>query len=317
MGLSSAPRGPAPVLVVADGGAQASLGHLARCGAVAVALQGRGIPCRCVAVGSDAPAPSALAWEWVADADALPDTGVSLLLLDSYRLDPVTVRAHTGAVKLAVMHDIGPVPESADLVLTTDPGLAGMRPEIVGGPALCCLGPMFWGLPAPRPVAAEVRKVLITTGGGDPSGHGVAIAYALADALPGREITLVRGPHTELSPLTGIHILDRPPSLLHPLREADLTVTSAGNSLLEALAVGSPTVAVIVAENQRSGAQALADRGATQLAEPEPLEALEALVATVRALAEDPELRGHQVRAGRELVDGYGALRVAYLLSEL
>lgn len=305
---------PAPVLVVADAGAQASLGHIARCAAVVTALRARGVTCRCLAVGADRPPHSALRWECVAGADELPAAEGSLLLLDSYRLDAEAVRAQTGAAKLAVMHDLGPVPESAELVLTTDPALAGTRPHVVGGPDLACLGPMFWGLPDPRPVTGPVRSLLITTGGGDPGGHAAAIAAELRAALPEPEITLVRGPHARLPELHGVRLLDRPRSLLKPLRAADLVIASAGNSLLEALAVGTPTVALVLAENQRAGAQALADRGATQLAEPAPLAAV---VAAAKALSADTEARAQRVRAGRELVDGYGALRVAYLLSEL
>jgi spore coat polysaccharide biosynthesis predicted glycosyltransferase SpsG len=236
------------------------------------------------------------------------------VLLDSYGLNANAVRAQTSAARLAVMHDIGPLPECADLIITTDPARVGSRPRVVGGPQLSCLGPMFWGLPDPRPVPGSVGSLLITTGGGDPGGHAAAIAGALLAALPESVITLVRGPHAPLLELAGIRVLDRPRSLLEPLRAADLVITSAGNSLLEGLAVGVPTVAVILAENQRAGAQALADRGATQIVEPEPLEAL---ISAVRRLSEDAAARAAQVRAGRGLVDGHGALRVAYLLSEL
>jgi spore coat polysaccharide biosynthesis predicted glycosyltransferase SpsG len=80
------------------------------------------------------------------------------------------------------------------------------------------------------------------------------------------------------------------------------------------MAAGVPTVALLVAENQRAGAAWLAHRGATELLDPAELDALEA---EVRRLSGDPELRHARACRARELVDGHGALRVAFLLWRL
>lgn len=302
------------VLVVADGGPAAGLGHIARCSAIAVGLEARGLHCRCVAVGADRAPLSAVCWEAAQAGDQIPACGPPLLLLDSYHLDPHAIRVRARARRLAVMHDIGPLPPGADLTVTTDPLLAEAKPGVVGGPGMSCLGPRFWGLPEPGRLPDRVDSILITTGGGDPGGHAVPIAVAVRRALPGTEVILVRGPHASFEGPAGVRLLDAPESLLGPLTQADLTVTSAGSSLLEALAVGTPTLGLVLADNQRPTAQGLAEHGATELFAPD---ALPAIVAAASELAHDLRAREHRVHRGRELVDGYGALRVAFLLCQL
>ena len=248
------------------------------------------------------------------DLESLPLVGPDLLLVDSYHLDPVAVLARTRAQRLAVMHDSGPVPDRADLVVTTDPRLAGTAPRVVGGPDLACLGPTFWGLPDPPSIPSRVSRLIVTTGSGDPGGHAVPIAGALHTALPDAEIELVRGPYATFSTPPGVRVLDRPASLLGPLRSADLVVTAAGNSLLEALAVGTPTLAILMADNQRPFAELLAAHGGTELLEPTPLDSI-ALAATQAAA--DPAIRQDRSIRGRELIDGFGALRTSFLLWQL
>jgi UDP:flavonoid glycosyltransferase YjiC (YdhE family) len=235
--------------------------------------------------------------------------------VDSYQLEPGSLRKQTGARRLACMHDVGPLTDGADFTLTTDPALAGTRPGVVGGLALTCLGPAYWGLPDPPEPPDHVRRALVTMGGGDPGGHAVAVAQTVREALgPGVEVTVVRGPQANFADPPGMVVLDRPPSLLAPLRAADLTVTACGSSLLEALAVGTPTIGVVLAANQRPKAEEIARQGATELLEPA---AHQALAEAVGALAADARARRARSQAGSGLEDGYGALRVAYRLSEL
>jgi spore coat polysaccharide biosynthesis predicted glycosyltransferase SpsG len=304
------------VLVLADAGPDAGLGHMARCTGVATALGVRGVRCRCVAVGPETqsvPAPMPI-WEYARRLEEIPARRPTLVLLDSYRLEPETVRAHTNAEQLAVIHDQGALPDCADLVVTSDPGLVDTLPQVVGGLRMSCLRPEFWGLPAPADVPERIRRVLVTTGGGDPGGHAVALGLTVNQALPDSEITLVRGPQASYPDPDAIRVLDRPDSLLEVLMDVDLVVTMAGSSLLEALAVGTPTVALVVAENQRAAARVLVERGATEVFAPE---SLDLIAGAVSKLAGDRARRRQCVRRGRELVDGYGALRVAFLLWRL
>ncbi len=311
IGAPQACGGGEEVLIVADAGPGAGLGHVARCSAIAAALRARGVESLRIAVGATQPPHSLLSWECVPAADRIPASSPRVLLLDSYLLDPGAVRARARPQRLVVMHDDGPLADHSDLTITTDPRLVGSRPQVVGGLTMTCLGPTFWGLPAPTPVSDRIGRVLVTTGGGDPGGHAVHLAVGLQRALSGTEVTLVRGPQAAFDDPAEVRVLDRPRSLLEPLMRADLAVTSAGSTLLEALAVGTPALAVILADNQRPTADALAARGATALYAPADVPAI---VAAVAQLSRDPRAREQCVRRGRELVDGHGALRVAFLL---
>jgi spore coat polysaccharide biosynthesis predicted glycosyltransferase SpsG len=302
------------VLVVADAGPGAGLGHVARCSAIATGLLARGVAARCLAVGPAAPPSALIPWESVPDVEAIAPTRPELLLLDSYLLDPHHLQEVTEARRLAVMHDVGPLPEASSLSVTTDPLLAGSRPEVIGGPPYSCLAAGFWGLPERPRAPKRVGRVLVTTGAGDPQRLAAPIASTVRDALPDAGVVLVRGPHAEFGDPDGVRVLDQPDSLLAPLLNADLAVTSAGNSLLEALAVGVPTVGLVLAENQRPSAEALAAGGATELCETTDLNEL---AGAVHRLAHDRAAREQRSRRGRELIDGYGALRVAFLLSRI
>lgn len=303
-----------PVLAIADAWPEAGLGHIARSSAVAAGLRARGLSCACVAWGAEQRPHSLLEWRPLRDLDALAGAGPELVLVDSYHLDPDEVRDRVGARRLAVMHDLGPVPPGADLVITTDPRLAGTQPRVHGGPGLACLGPLFWGLPDPAPAPERVRRVLVATGGADAGGHAVPVSAAVAAALPEAAVEVVRGPSAAFKAPAGVRLLDRPPSLLPALAAADLVVTAAGSTLLEALAVGVPALALLVADNQRPIAGELARRGGAELLEPAPAAAVGAAAGR---LAGDPSARAELVRRGRALVDGYGALRAARLLWEL
>ncbi len=302
------------ILVVADGGPRSGLGHIARCSAIAAGLRAKGVGCRCVALDATEPPHSLLEWECPGSLDDLRGVAPALVLVDSYNHEPADVRVRLSAGRLAAMHDIGPLPAGAELIITTDPDLAGGRAGVIGGSRMACLGPAYWGLPRAGKAAERLQRVLVTTGGGDPGGHAVPVADAVREGAPAAAVTLVRGPQAQFESPAGIELLDCPPRLLEALRRADLVVSAAGSSLLEALAVGVPAVGLVVAENQRRKATSLAAAGATHLVDPCDRAAV---AETVRRLDGAPAERAELSRRGQEAIDGYGALRVAFLLAGL
>jgi spore coat polysaccharide biosynthesis predicted glycosyltransferase SpsG len=303
------------MLIVADAGRRAGLGHLARCTAIAVALSCRGVDTRCLALGAEAPlVQDGIAWEAVESAERIPPAPAPVLLLDSYRVPPAALRARLDVGALALMHDRGQVPDGAALVITSDHELSDGRLGVIGGPRMTCLRPAFWGLPDEPPTPASLRRVLVATGGGDPGGHAIPVAERVRSTLPEAEVRLVRGPYAHWEAPPGIATLDRPASLLEALLEADLVVTAAGQALYEAMAAGTATIALPLAENQRAAARAFELLGATEVVEPD---ALEALGQRLERLDEHPAECGVRARRARVLVDGYGALRVAHRLTRL
>jgi UDP-2,4-diacetamido-2,4,6-trideoxy-beta-L-altropyranose hydrolase len=133
------------------------------------------------------------------------------------------------------------------------------------------------------------------------------LAERLRDELTGAEIRLVRGPYAPAGrPPAGITLLDAPSELIGALADADLVVSGAGQTMLEALAVGTPCVAFVTADNQAESAAVLEAAGAVVVGR-----SADRVVELAAGIAHDFERRARQARVGRELVDGGGAARVA------
>jgi UDP-2,4-diacetamido-2,4,6-trideoxy-beta-L-altropyranose hydrolase len=210
------------------------------------------------------------------------------------------------------MHDHGGVPDGAALVVSVagDPTPDGRR---LTGFEYAALRPHFWGLPE-RSLGDRAARLLVTVGSGQLADVGSRLARALAGSLPDTRVALVRGPDAPPEAPQGVDTLDAPVSLLEPLLEADLVVTAAGQTMLEAAAAGTPCIALPLVDNQRRQAERLAEAGAVRLVDPpDP----EAVAVAARALADDPEARRRLSRVGQQTVDGYGALRVAFAIDEL
>jgi spore coat polysaccharide biosynthesis predicted glycosyltransferase SpsG len=288
-----------PITVLADAGPSVGLGHLSRAGAVVAALRAQGHEA-CAHVLGDQPAEhDGIAWAALGDAAAPPGDGP--LLVDSYRVD-VPALARTRPVAAFWDGTGGAPPDGVKLALS----LRG--PE---GARLACLRPMFWGLAA-RPVAETARRVLITTGGGA-AGGAAELAQAVRAATGGAtEVTLVLGPYATEEPPGGVTVVRAPGRMADVLQAADVVVTAAGQTMLEALCAGTPTVALAGADNQRAQLMLATDAGAACGAAT-PDEA----AARATALLDDVAGRRALAAAGRTLVDGFGALRVAGRIARL
>jgi UDP-2,4-diacetamido-2,4,6-trideoxy-beta-L-altropyranose hydrolase len=156
--------------------------------------------------------------------------------------------------------------------------------------------------------------VLVSTGGGDPGRLASAIAAAAAAALPAAGIELVRGPYADLEAPAGVELIEPGEIMREALARADLAVCGAGQTMLEACALGTPCLAVVLADNQAPNARALERSAAVMLVDPtdEPR-----LCETLTALAADKESRAAMSRAGQQAVDGAGAARVAAAIERL
>jgi spore coat polysaccharide biosynthesis predicted glycosyltransferase SpsG len=298
------------VLCVADAGEDAGLGHVGRSTAVAVALRSRGIESRCRAFGVDDPFTfDGVDWAPLRDDElAVPGHAV---VIDSYRLSHETLEAVAARRPLVYMRDFGSAPRGTALVVSVSGASAG-GPECLSGLAYAALRPAYWGLPA-RTRHERVRRVLVTTGSGLAE-TGRDLAAAIADGIRDTTVTLVRGPHATIDAPPGVELLDAPHSLLEPLLDADLVVTAAGQSLLEAAAAGTPSIGVVLTENQRPQATGLAALEAVRLVDsPVP----DAVTAACVALAEDVEARRGLSRNAQRAVDGFGALRIAFAVAQL
>jgi UDP-2,4-diacetamido-2,4,6-trideoxy-beta-L-altropyranose hydrolase len=275
-------------------------------------LRCRGLESRCYANGVDEPVGrDGIRWAplEVGAVRALVD---HVLVVDSYRLAYNELDAAARANRLVVMHDFGDPPDGAALVVSVAAQPANATGWLKGF-SYAALRPAFWGLPDPLP-SEHVRRVLVTTGGGEFADLGVGIARALTTELRDVQIAVIAGPQARVDPPRDIQLGESPATLLEALRTADLAVTAAGQTMLEAAAVGTPCVALPLVENQRPQGELLARLGAVRLADP-PDEAT--VLKEVVDLARDAAARKELSVRSRDEVDGFGALRVAFHVSRL
>lgn len=229
-----------------------------------------------------------------------PDTAV---ILDSYHLRPPEI-ADRGPV--VTFHDGGPRPDGAAMVISIAGAGLDARDDDLVGLEYAALRSGFWD-PPERRLSSTVSRVLVTTGGGDPRSSSASTADAIADLLPGAKVVVVVGRTVSLPGAKRFQVLRSPASLRSELAKADLVVGGGGQTALEAAALGTPYVAIQLAENQRSLIGILRRAGAVQTVNGGG----DDLPAVVQRLCAEPGRRHALSRGAQTAVDGNGALRVA------
>lgn len=286
----------------------------------------------------DAGQPAEAGWtpgQQRADADAvaaaLAGTAWDFLLVDHYALGSDWERAiRSLAPRLAVIDDLGRA-HDCDVLLDQnfhlDPQAryAGKLPataKALLGPSYALLRPAFRALRGRvRPRAGALGRILVFMGGMD-AGNLTGQALRVLDqaGLAGIATDVVIGaghPHREslqqrcaTRPATVCHV--QTPDIAGLMADADLAIGAGGGANWERMALGVPTLALCVAENQRAVLDDCSRAGLVYLADAHD-DASFAL--HLRALAGNPGLREHLSRQGMACVDGKGALRVAAVLA--
>lgn len=293
-----------------------------------------------------APPPHArwLEADWRADAAAtraaLEETGARWLVMDHYALDAAWQDAALpGGVSLLVLDDLADRPHRADVLLDQNAGraaqdYAGLLPagcDLRIGPAHALLRPEFARLRpealARRAALTRPETLLVTLGGIDKDNAASRVLDALAEAPAAQDlrITVVMGvnaPHLDA-------LRDRAATMPMPVEvvagvsdmgarmmRADLCIGAVGSTTWERCALGLPTLQVVLADNQREAAQAMAAR-ALSLALPVPDAPgfARALAAGLERLSDTGHYRV-MARAAAALTDGGGAGRLVARLLE-
>lgn len=277
--------------------------------------------------------------DWRVDAAAtraaLEKTGACWLVMDHYALDAQWQdSALLPGVSLLVLDDLADRPHEADILLDQNAGRApqdyvgfvSTGCDLLIGPAHALLRPEFARLRtealARRAVLTRPETLLITLGGIDKDNAASRVLDALAEAPAAQDlrITVVMGvnaPHldavrdrAETMPMP-VEVVAGVSDMGARMMRADLCIGAVGSTAWERCALGLPTLQVVLADNQREAAQAMAARGLS-LALPVP-----GALGFARALAEGLERlsdTGHyraMARAAAALTDGGGAGRLA------
>jgi UDP-2,4-diacetamido-2,4,6-trideoxy-beta-L-altropyranose hydrolase len=243
----------ADLLILTEGGRDRGLGHVMRCSAYAEAWRQAGGQVRWIVDGDEAvrAASPADADVELRDWRTSPDVaGAQAVLVDSYALSPTgrAMIAERAAIPVFLEdagRDLYPRGLVVDARLSAVPG---PRAEWLCGPRWQALRMPFVGA-ALRPPSGQIRRVLVMMGGTDPRALSARMAMAVRVALPSAVIE-VAGQATGLPADVAAHGLLDATALARLMRDSDLAVSAAGQSVSELAAIGVPTVLVQVADNQ-------------------------------------------------------------------
>lgn len=312
------------ILFVAAAGPRLGFGHLVRSGALVDAL---GVARHLVLRGPDTALHAALAFGWtVHRGGRLLETLQPDLVVVDDPSRPARARwvrlARRCQIPVAVVADADAVGATPDLII--DGSLATTRangPAVLAGPAFAVLHPRVTARRA-RHTPRQAGRVLVALGGGiHVRQQGVGIAAALAAAVPGARVDVMTGfaQHTALPRLAPrCRWVAAPHGLDACLASASVAVVAGGMTLYEALALGTPTVAVPVVRAQRPAIDAAAAACAAWRVVMPGAQGVPAAVAhAVSTLLAHPARAQALGRRARQLVDGRGASRVATRLLAL
>lgn len=253
-----------------------------------------------------------------------PDDGP--LLIDSYETTVEQLERLRGTGAMVVMLEDGQRLERypVDLLIDSAPGASKLayQGEVA---TLFALGVQY--LPLRREFLTLDRldtlrdrtpHILLTFGGSDPEDLSSRL-LPMVERMEGvGRITVVLGPGYQgrVSPSDAggrVVILRNVNRMAELMQDADLAISAAGGTALELAYVGVPTLLLPLTQDQEPIATALVEAGASRMLSFAKGEG-ETVAEQIGNILKDRDARLAMNRAGRTLVDGRGAERIAHLM---
>jgi CMP-N-acetylneuraminic acid synthetase/spore coat polysaccharide biosynthesis predicted glycosyltransferase SpsG len=248
-----------------------------------------------------------------ADLSALIGDGPGLVVndvLDTTEREVLIQRA--AGYRVVNVEDLGPGARLADWVVNAlYPVDEGGAPNVSWGPAYATLRTEFLHLP-PKVIRERPQRVLITFGGTDPGRLGPRCARLLHGRLSDVEFRVVVGhsaPDDDFP--AGIEVARRVRSMAAEMIEADLVLTSAGRTVYEAAATGTPVA--VLAQGARDATHAhLSYHSGVVFLGIGPLVDDAHVIGVVERLLGDQALRSELSDRLRGSIDERGAARIGH-----
>jgi UDP-2,4-diacetamido-2,4,6-trideoxy-beta-L-altropyranose hydrolase len=175
-----------------------------------------------------------------------------------------------------------------------------------------------------RAIPGEAKKLLVTLGGADAdnvtkkvidalAGSGLEVKVAVGGSNP-HLLDLRQSAEAATGGDTCVELVLNASDMAPLMQWADMAVAAGGSTAWELAFTGLPSLFFILADNQEDNARELEKRGfGLCLGRHSHFEA-NSFRQTLNRLARDSELRAGFAARGREIVDGFGADRVASFL---
>lgn len=325
-------------LFIANAGPKVGGGHVMRSLTLARALERRGAACVFLATpevrallevfGPDMPFEDVTAIDTAHLADAATGIAFDAVVFDHYGLSRTEHEEVADGRPVIVIDDLADRPLGADIVVDSGPArveadyaMFAEHARLLLGPAYAPVRPEFADLreEALARRGGPVRRVLVTLGLTDLGGVTARVVERLrrrdgqvaldivlgsgAPSLPGLRRVAAHDPRLTLH----VDTQDMP----RLTAEADVAVGAAGSTTWERCVLGLPSLLVILAENQRPAALALAARQAALVVDAADEGFGTAFDRAAVRLLTDATCRARLSAASAEVCDGQGADRVA------
>ncbi|CAN5463522.1 UDP-2,4-diacetamido-2,4,6-trideoxy-beta-L-altropyranose hydrolase [soil metagenome] len=230
-----------------------------------------------------------------------------------------------------VIDDLANRPLAADLMLDSGParraedydGLLPPRAELLLGPHYAPVRPAFAALRkaalARRSQALPVRRILVSLGLTDVGAITGRVVELMLPMTGAATLDVVLGAGAASLPRLRDLAQAEPRLVLHVdsqhmprlTLDADLAVGASGSSSWERCVLALPTLSLILADNQRQAAEALAEADAILALDVAAPGFERAFKTELRRLIDEPLLRDQLSTASAAVCDGRGAARVA------
>lgn len=259
-------------------------------------------------------------------ASAWSGAPINGCLLDGYDFGSETIQLWRAkaAVMVSIVDQL-PQPDWADLIIA--PGLAPdllrgkSAGRVLAGLEYALVDPRFAGGP-PRSMPELATSVLVSFGLRD-SRNATGLVLKALELMPEVRdgvvfVTVAMGasaPHRSAVMeqvkrfKRGACVIDADMARLYA--EADFVIGGGGLSLLERMAIGLPSISIVLAENQRRQIDLCAASGGTLDAGPVEDLLPSALAETLSSLMRSRERRAAMSKRAQEAVDGQGTQRCA------
>jgi CMP-N-acetylneuraminic acid synthetase/spore coat polysaccharide biosynthesis predicted glycosyltransferase SpsG len=235
-------------------------------------------------------------------------------VLDTDERDVLLERA--AGFRVVNIEDLGPGARFADWVVNAlYPFEGGRGTHYTWGPEYATLRDEFHDLPA-KQVREEPETVLITFGGTDPAGLA-ARCTRLLEARCDVGLRVIVGPgakDAEFPP--GVEVKRQVRNMAGEMLDADLILTSAGRTVYEAAAAGTPVA--VLAQNAREATHAhLGYQSGVVFLGIGPLVEDDHILGVVQRLLGDASLRRELSQRLRGGIDSNGAARIGHRIRAL
>jgi UDP-2,4-diacetamido-2,4,6-trideoxy-beta-L-altropyranose hydrolase len=333
--MTDAPR----ILFVCNAGPAVGGGHVMRSLTLARALGERGAACvflapPAVAGVLDAFAPDTLRLDALSTSPqdlgaATADAPADALVFDHYGLDAAAHRAIAAGRPSLAIDDLCDRPLAVDLILDSGParriedyqGLTPPKARVLAGPAYAPVRPEFAALrdAALARRGGPVRRVLVSMGLTDVGAITARVVAALKADLRDIDVDIVLGASAPSLPALRdlaatndrLHLHVDARDMADLTLQADLAVGTAGSTTWERCTLALPSLLVVLADNQRQAAAAIARDGAALVLDLADARFDQDLGESFRRLRDDAALRADLARRSAALCDGLGAGRTA------